>query len=173
MESASLPEPMTDRLVRLQQGFHIPVLRNRHAHLILMQCHPLIHETSHAMNQVCCYSKSLRECSRDWSLTPLQFHKHPKPQKPKHSNNYYYWCRAVSQSVQRKAVKGRRAGRVATSLVSEALCRGGGGDLLQNPVTVAGALGLWSFISGGIVRGARERLNTESRDERHERGTGE
>lgn len=38
----------------------------------------------------------------------------------------------------------------------------GGTDLLQYPVTVAGALGLWSFISGGIVRGAKERLNTES-----------
>lgn len=50
-----------------------------------------------------------------------------------------------------------------------ALCRGRRTDLLQYPVTVAEALGLWSFISGGIVRGARERLNTESGDERHER----
>lgn len=34
---------------------------------------------------------------------------------------------------------------------------------------MAEALGLWSFISGGIVRGARERLNTESGNEKHER----
>lgn len=29
-----------------------------------------------------------------------------------------------------------------------------GGNLLLNPVTVVGVLGLWSFIAGGTVRGA-------------------
>lgn len=30
----------------------------------------------------------------------------------------------------------------------------GRGNLLLNPVTVVGVLGLWSFIAGGTVRGA-------------------
>lgn len=29
-----------------------------------------------------------------------------------------------------------------------------GGNLLEYPVTVVGVLGLWSFIAGGILRGA-------------------
>lgn len=31
------------------------------------------------------------------------------------------------------------------------------GDLLEYPVIVVGVLGLWSFISGGTVGGARQR----------------
>lgn len=49
----------------------------------------------------------------------------------------------------------------------------GGTDLLQYPVTVAGALGLWSFISGGIVRGARERLKHRAGMKGMEKKTGE
>lgn len=37
VESYSLPKPITDRLVRLQQGFHIPVLQNQRTHLILIR----------------------------------------------------------------------------------------------------------------------------------------
>lgn len=32
--------------------------------------------------------------------------------------------------------------------------KGGGGNLLEYPVTVVGVLGLWSFIAGGTLRGA-------------------
>lgn len=37
---------------------------------------------------------------------------------------------------------------------SPAQAKVGGGNLLEYPVTVVGVLGLWSFIAGGILRGA-------------------
>lgn len=45
------------------------------------------------------------------------------------------------------------------------------GDLLEYPVIEVGVLGLWSFISGGTVGGARQR-SQEREDRRREWGRG-
>lgn len=47
----------------------------------------------------------------------------------------------------------------------------GGRDLLQYPVTVVGVLGLWRFIPGATLRGARETDITGSVKPREQRST--
>lgn len=123
----SLPKPRTGRLVRLQQGFHIPVLqyhRTRHSGSV----NRLITETSMRWIRRVVISNLCKiiDGTGAWHLCSI--HKHPKPQKPKHSNNYHYWCRVVSQSVQR-AVKSRRAGRVALSQWEPCVRQKGAGKL--------------------------------------------
>lgn len=88
-----------------------------------------------------------------------------KPQNPKSSQNkpktdYHYVCyrcKAVNQSMQ-QAVKCGREGAGTLMIVepmgAQRRPKGGGGNLLEYPVTVVGVLGLWSFIAGGTLRGA-------------------